>query len=441
MYRIIFFSFFLLATTASAQNKSADSILNILVGQQLCFRTADKELQKLADSYRLKINYNAERLSKYSLDFNFHNDRVSYILQSICKTTKSRYFIAPDNTIYIVGRYEKFTPEVVKAIQQTERIETSRTVFEQPKLFNITVSGKVTDISSGEPLPNVSVLVEGARGGTNSNVDGYFTLYNVPSDTAILEFSNVGYSVSRLFLSPKKSHDSLQVQMVSAKNELTEVVVTGKRQQSFKLNQKVSMIKLTPALIATLPSVGEKDIFRSFQLMPGVSAANENTSGLYVRGGTPDQSLVLYDGFTVYNVEHLFGFFSAFNSNAIKDVSLYKGGFEAKYGGRLSSVVDINSKEGDKKKFNAGADLSLMSMNVFGEGPIAKNLTGIINFRKSFRTSLYNKIFDKYSGEQGSESANTDAPANPFGNSNQKTKSFFYDFNARLTWKPTVKMC
>ncbi len=414
-----------------------NEILDRTVDKVFCFRSADKELEKIAGLLNVKFNFNQARLKQYTLTKDFHDDNLATILAAICKATRSKYFIAEDNTIYIIGRRETYTPEVTLALQKAESREQVRLVYEEPKKFRVTVTGKVTDISSGEPLPNVTVMIDGQRGITTTNVDGYFTVFNVPSDTAILSFSSVGYTVSRYFLSPNKPLDSLHIQMLTSRNALNEVVVVAKKVQSFKLNQKVSMIKMTPDLIANLPSVGEKDIFRSFQLMPGISAANENSSGLYVRGGTPDQSLVLFDGFTVYNVEHLFGFFSAFNSNALKEVTLYKGGFESKYGGRLSSVVDINSKEGNKKNFNAGGDLSMMSVNAFAEGPIGKNASGIIFFRKSFRTSLYNKIFDKYSSDNGS---NTPRPTNgPFGSNDQKTKSFFYDINGRFTWKPTKK--
>ena len=338
-----------------------NEILDRTVDKVFCFRSADKELEKIAGLLNVKFNFNQARLKQYTLTNDFHNDDLATILAAICKATRSKYFIAEDNTIYIIGRRETYTPEVTLALQKAENREQVRLVYEEPKKFKVTVTGKVTDISSGEPLPNVTVMIDGQKGITTTNVDGYFTLFNVPSDTAILSFSSVGYTVSRYFLSPNKPLDSLHIQMLTSRNALNEVVVVAKKAQSFKLNQKVSMIKMTPDLISNLPSVGEKDIFRSFQLMPGISAANENSSGLYVRGGTPDQSLVLFDGFTVYNVEHLFGFFSAFNSNALKEVSLYKGGFESKYGGRLSSVVDINSKEGNKKNFNAGGDLSMMS--------------------------------------------------------------------------------
>jgi hypothetical protein len=427
--------FLFLSVSVSGQQMK-DEMLARTVDKFFCFQRADKELDKLATVLNVKFHFNRERLGKYFLTHDFHSDNLAYILKIICRSTRSKYFISENNIIYIIGRSETYTPEVTTALQKAENREQARLVYEEPKKFNITVSGKVSDVNSGEPLSNVTISIQGKKGGTVTNVDGYYTLFDVPSDTAILEFSSVGYTVSKYFLTPHKPLDSINVQMLTSKNALNEVVVYGKKTQSFKLNQKVSMIKMTPALISTLPSVGEKDIFRSFQLMPGVSAANENSSGLYVRGGTPDQSLVLFDGFTVYNVEHLFGFFSAFNSNAIKDVSLYKGGFESKYGGRLSSVVDINGKEGNKKEFIAGGDLSLMGVNLFAEGPLTKNLTGIANFRRSFRTSLYDKIFNKYSGEQNTETNNN---AGPFGNSNQKTKSFFYDVNTKLTWKPTSK--
>jgi ferric enterobactin receptor len=429
-----------IATCISLQNyaqQKDNSILNKKINQLLCFNTANKELEKIAQLLKVTINFNQERLQEYTITKDFHNDNLARILRYICKATDSKYFVAPNDVIYIIGKKEKYSAEVAAAVKQaTEYVEPGRAVQETPEKFNITVSGKVIDKNTGEPLSNATIAIKDNKGNTNTNVDGYFTLFEVPNDTMVLELSALGYTPARFFLSPKQTTDSLQIQMTTVKSSQTDVLVTSRKPQSFKLNQKVSMIKLTPDLISTLPSLGEKDIFRSFQLMPGVSAANENTSGLYVRGGTPDQSLVLFDGFTVYNVEHLFGFFSAFNSNAIKDVALYKGGFESKYGGRLSSVMDINSKEGNKKAFNAGADLSLMSANIFGEGPLGKNVTGIINARKSFRTSLYDKIFDKYSTTTAPQATNTQGR---FGNSNQKTRSYFYDVNGRFTWKPNTK--
>ena len=143
---------------------------------------------------------------------------------------------------------------------------------------------------------------------------------------------------------------TLVILLVPSADELDEIVVRGaKDDQMLRISENISQISISPAQIATLPSLGEKDIFRSMQLLPGISGTNETSAGLFIRGGTPDQNLLLFDGFTVYHVDHFYGFFSAFNSNAIKDVQLYKGGFEAKYGGRLSSVMELTGKRGQQQ--------------------------------------------------------------------------------------------
>lgn len=424
-----------------AFSQSTNPILQTKIGTLICFRDADNEIQKVADQFKLKFKYNKERMVKYVLNYDFMDANLGDFLEKVCKVTNSHYFIGNDNTIYLLGRTEKYTPEVEKALVASNKSEQVRLHVDQPRKRNVTITGKVTDQASGETIPNVSISVRGTNISTFSNVDGHFILYNIPSDTAIIDFTTIGYMVYQQFLSPSERLDSLQIGMQVNNNMLNEVFIVGKQTQSFKLNQKVSMIKLTPAMISALPNIGEKDVFRAFQLMPGISAANENTSGLYVRGGTPDQNLVLYDGFTVYNVEHLFGFFSAFNGNAIKDISLYKGGFESKYGGRLSSVVDINGKDGSSKHFNAGVDLSMLSFNTFLEGKISKKITGIFNFRRSFKTSLYDKIYEKFAKTANSQVAapQNQGRRNSFNNSTQNTKSFFYDLNTKITWRPTNK--
>jgi ferric enterobactin receptor len=197
---------------------------------------------------------------------------------------------------------------------------------------------------------------------------------------------------------------------------------------------------MTPKKLEQLPNIGERDIMRSFQLMPGVSASNESSSGLYVRGGTPDQNLVLYDGFTVYHVDHLYGFFSAFNSNALKDVQLYKGGFESRFGGRLSSVTEITGKDGNQKRVNAGVDLSLLSMNVFLEVPIGDKFSSIIAFRRSYQGPIYDKIFSKFQSSTSSGGA-----SQGFGgrggrfSQNTKVTSYFYDLNGKFSYRLTDK--
>ncbi|WOK07994.1 TonB-dependent receptor [Imperialibacter roseus] len=166
---------------------------------------------------------------------------------------------------------------------------------------------------------------------------------------------------------------------------------------------------------------------------------------MYVRGGTPDQNLVLYDGFTVYQVDHLYGFFSAFNSNALKDIQLYKGGFESRFGGRLSSVTEITGKDGNDKAFNAGAEISFLGFNGFVEGPIGGKTTFLLAARRSYKGPIYNKIFDKFNDNSTTNNTQTgggfSGPGGGQGFANFQTKasSFFYDINSKITYKLTPK--
>lgn len=327
----------------------------------------------------------------------------------------------------------------IRVLSRKDYLKEKRPTYLKPKSYTgppertqLTVSGSVTDGVTGESLPFVSVIVLGTTIGTTSNVDGYFSLLDVPTDTQTLVVSYLGYGSQRIHLSPEVDATQLMVELEPAGTTLGEVVVTGERQDLMRASDKVSLLKMTPEKLAALPNLGERDIFRSFQLMPGISAANEHTSGLYVRGGTPDQALTLFDGFTVYNVDHLFGFFSAFNANAIKDVQLYKGAFPAKYGGRLSSVVEITGKEGNSKSFNVGGEASLLSINGFVEAPIGKQLTAIVTGRRSWKSPIYNSIFDRFSGESEADNPLADR----FGSS---VASYFYDLNGKLTWRPGKK--
>ena len=146
-------------------------------------------------------------------------------------------------------------------------------------------------------------------------------------------------------------------------------------------------MSVSPEIVATTPSLGEKDIFRTLQLLPGVSNANKGTSGLYVRGGTPDQNLVLFDGMTMYHVDHFFGIFSAFNADAVKDIRFYAGGYPAKYGGRVSSVLDLVGKNGDEQNLRGSVGLSMLSGRSVVEIPLGRGSL-LISGRRSYTDIL-----------------------------------------------------
>ena len=284
--------------------------------------------------------------------------------------------------------------------------EVSKTFFGPPVSYNFTLTGKISDKVTGEALPFAYVQVRGTTIGTTTNSDGYFTLVRVPTDTSTILIQYVGYEATKIFLIPGTPVKGLNIEIKPSIQALKGVTITALKDEVVMANKEnINVVKITPRKLEQLPGLGERDIMRSFQLMPGISASNESSSGLYVRGGTPDQNLILYDGFTVYHVDHLYGFFSAFNSNALKDIQLYKGGFESRFGGRLSSVTEITSKEGNQKRFNIGGDISLLSTNVFAEIPIGDKFTSFIAFRKSYQGPIYDYIFKKFNKRSDTRSS------------------------------------
>jgi hypothetical protein len=323
--------------------------------------------------------------------------------------------------------------------QEKEVVNVTKTYFGAPIKHDYTLTGVVRDKVTGENLPFAMVLVKGTSIGTTTNMDGFFSIPKVPSDTSTIIVKYVGFNPTLLFLTPALPSKNITIHLASTSTNLEAVTVLGMKQDVvLSDNKSISKIKITPAKLAKLPSLGERDVMRSFQLMPGVSSSNESSSGLYVRGGTPDQNLVLYDGFTVYHVDHLYGFFSAFNANAIKEVQLYKGGFESRFGGRLSSVSEITGKNGNRNKFNLGADVSLLSTNVFAEIPIGDKFTSIFTFRKSYQGFIYNTIFDKFNeSDEDVQNAPGGGPGGP--TREVDVTSYFYDFNGKMSYKLSSK--
>jgi len=381
-------------------------------------------------NYRLQLDYEESEVEGIRITQSFRKTPLREALNVLLNGTGLTYELLPPRTVKI------FKGDLAKAQKPTNTAST-----DQPTRTDFTVQGTVRDKNTGETLPFATVFVAGTANGASTNTDGYFTLFNVPSDTALLEVSYLGYRTTTVRLKPEMDMSNLVIEMQDASQQLTEVIVQANREeQLLKASTGISRLSITPLAMATLPSFGEKDVFRSLQLLPGVSGSNEASSGLFVRGGTPDQNLVLFDGFTVYHVDHLFGFFSAFNTNAIKDVQLYKGGFEAKFGGRLSSVVELTGKDGNTEQFNTGFGLSLLSVNAFAEAPFADGKGSILLAgRRSFQSGFYSNIFDSFTEANQAEANIPEGIASRFGQQQVQPNSYFYDLNAKISYRPTSK--
>ncbi len=246
-----------------------------------------------------------------------------------------------------------------------------------------TISGTVEDHATGERLINASIFDPVTLKGVISNNFGFFSI-TLPAGEVSLVCSYVGFNPRRISFNLLK--DTVIDIPLESRTHLGEVVVSAEKARSAIRNTQMSMTELTPETIKSIPVLlGEVDVLKALQLMPGVQSGNEGSSGIYVRGGGPDQNLFLLDGVPVYNVNHLFGFFSVFNTDAIQSVKLIKGGFPARYGGRLSSVLDIRLKDGNNKKFAAEGSIGLISSKLTLEGPIVRDKTSyIVSARRTY---------------------------------------------------------
>ncbi|MGB1037284.1 MAG: TonB-dependent receptor [Bacteroidia bacterium] len=256
-----------------------------------------------------------------------------------------------------------------------------------------TLSGYVKEQGSKELLLGVTVYTSDKSAGTVSNNFGYYAM-QLPAGTHTVLYSFVGYGTVEKTVTID-ADKVVNVELSSTQKEIGEVVIKGSKSYK-KVSEEVQMstIEIPIKTIKDIPALlGEKDVLKVLQLMPGVQSGSEGQSGLYVRGGGPDQNLIILDGATVYNAQHLFGFFSLFNGDALRSVELVKGGFPARYGGRLSSVIDMNMKDGNKEKYTGEVGIGLISSKGVLEGPFAKGKGSfIVSGRRTYIDALAQPI-------------------------------------------------
>ena len=282
-----------------------------------------------------------------------------------------------------------------------------------------TISGYIEDESSGEKLIAANVLDIKSLDGVTSNTYGFYSL-TLPQDSVVLSFSYIGYQseVVRLYLD---KDIKLDIKLRNA-SQIVEIEVVADRLERIEEETQMSRIDVPIEQIKKLPALlGEVDVMKTLQLLPGVQSGGEGQTGLYVRGGSPDQNLVLLDGVPIYNVSHVLGIFSVFNADAIKNVTLTKGGFPARYGGRLSAVLEINMKEGNLQKFHGEGSIGLITSKLTLEGPIVKDKTSfLISARRTYADFIFRPIVKASNSREGVDVT---------------PKLYFYDLNAKIQHK------
>lgn len=283
-----------------------------------------------------------------------------------------------------------------------------------------TINGYVRDSASGESIIGAAITINGISQSVTTNHYGYYSITIEEGDYTITA-SHLAYFSQQVSLSHRKNQ-KLNFQLTSKAAAMNEVVVYSRRKDANIRNAQMGKIDLSVNQIKSIPSfMGEVDILKTIQLLPGVRNSGEGNAGFYVRGGGPDQNLILLDDAVVYNTGHLFGFFSIFNSDAIKNVSLIKGGMPAQYGGRISSVLDVTMKDGNNRDFIAEGGVGLIATRLSLQGPIKKNRSSyIIAGRRTYIDALVKPFISKKS--------------NAFGSG-----YYFYDLNAKVNFQLSQK--
>ena len=335
---------------------------------------------------------------------------------------------------FIYGEEVRLNSRITLAVRDLTINEILRKVFEmQPIGFEIsgkhillhkrpmpqktvsrrfTISGYVTDGASSETLIGANVLDSRQRVGTATNPFGFYTL-TLPEGDAELSFSYLGYE-TRHSSFPLNKDTVLNIRL-NTNNELAEVIILSDKKEAGIQATAMGAHEIPMAQIQHTPAVlGEADILKTIQLMPGVQAGTEGFSGLYVRGGGPDQNLILLDGIPVYNADHLLGVFSIFTPEAVKKVTLFKSSFPARYGGRLSSIVDVRTNDGDMKRYHGALSIGTLTDKIHLEGPIVKDRTSFSLSGRTTHTAFMGKAFSSDGDE---------------------FNYYFYDLNAKVNHK------
>jgi hypothetical protein len=274
----------------------------------------------------------------------------------------------------------------------------------------VTLSGSVVDSNNNETVIGVLVEISELKISTFTNEYGFFSL-TVPKGFYNLQVSTIGYETKIIEISLQEN-SKLAIEIKANAKELDAVIINKNPYRTSISKPEMSVNKIAISTIKKMPAIlGEIDILRSITTLPGVTNAGEGQSGFNVRGGAADQNLILLDEATVYNSSHLFGFFSVFNADAIKDLKLYKGGIPSRFGGRVASVLDIYQKEGNSKAFNLSGGIGLISSRIMAEGPLVKEKGSFLVAGRSSYAHLFLKL------------------------TNNKNSAYFYDLNTKLSYK------
>jgi len=394
--KLVTIIFLLLTYTISgAQGATPRIASDVLVTYKCTDKNLQDVLTELEDTYDIKFQYNPSDLKEKKTSIDVENKKLDKVLNNILSDSGIIFKINDDKIILYKGKNPVGLQEVKKH----------------------TISGYLLDGESTESLIGATVYAASANAGTTTNEYGFYSI-TLPEGTQTLDVSYLGYnSTSKTFELTEDIYSEIKLSngamieevIISATNSVEPV---HQRTQMSQFTVPVEKLKAIPVIL------GEEDIMKSMQLLPGVKSGSEGTSGIFVRGGSEDQNLILLDGVPVYNPAHVLGLFSVFNADAIKSVTLTKGGHPARYGGRLSSVIDIRMKEGNLNEWHGDGSIGLVSSKLSVSGPIVNDKVSILlSGRRTYADLILKPFFPQENGQEVTP------------------QLFFHDYNGKLQYR------
>jgi len=321
-----------------------------------------------------------------------------------------------------------------------ERMKAKRIIIYKkgvPRHFS--VAGLVVDAQTGETLPYANISLQRSRLGASADREGRFSLPKIPAAPCTLQVRHVGYFPQTLPVDSATS--TLRIALRQKALPLPELVVKAENWEIIQIAEVASHFAISPVTFSNLPSTGEKDISKSLQLLPGINTSNYGASGVHIRGGLPSQNLVLLDGMTLYNADHAFGLFSVVNSDAIKDVRVYKGGFPARFGGRLSGVMEVTAKSGDFHRPRLSFGVNQLEAHAVLEVPLAGKGALLLSGRRPFSENVAGGLYERVVDALFTNAAPVqyDLQEVKLAEILSRSGIRFFDLLGKLTWMPGEK--
>ena len=381
-----------------------------------------------------------------SIQFNYRDISLKVALDTLVDTYELNIVYRDQivSKVYTRGSCNNCSPEeALSALLESSDLEWKKNqsqyvIIRKNQHSDRSISGYIFDGHTGEFIPHANILVKNTYRGTISDQFGFFTISGTVQSADTLIISYIGYEPTEYV--NINGLDIVRIELFPKVLGAETVNIYGEQLEFLQRSSGTGQLAFSPRHIANLPNIGETDIFRSLQLLPGIQMGNTGFAGLYIRGGTPDQNQIILDGMSIYQVDHFFGFFSAINSNIVKDVQVYKGGFPAKYGGRIASVIDITGKSGSTKQQKFDLFTNMLSAGITYEQPLSKRSSFILSVRRSFtdqyQTKLYDNIHDFLTSGSGLN-IGAELPSDTISYESEYLPNFyFYDINGKFTYLP-----